>query len=196
MIAVLNEMTGLEKFFLVCAILGGICLVIRLILQFVGGDSDIDGDADIDIDTDADAGGGDSDVSFKLLSFQGLTAFFMMFGLVGLALLRQSGWDPTRAIIVAFAAGVATMWVIKQLFVYAAKMQSSGTMHIEKAIGREGTVYLTIPTTGTGKARITLQNHLKVFDAISEGEQEIKTGERVRVVRVVSRNILVVEKIS
>ena len=193
-IAVLDNYTGLEKFFAVCAVIGGILFLIRLILQFVGGDSDVDGDFDADIDTDVDAD--DSDISFKVLSFQGLTAFFMMFGLVGLTLMRQFEWEWQRAIIVASAAGVGTVWVMKCIFNAAKQLQSSGNFNMKNAIGQEGDVYLTIPAKGTGKVRVSVQESLKVWNAVSDGNQPIETGQRIKVVRIVSNNVLVVEKIS
>ena len=198
MIALLNDMNSLEKFFFVCAVLGGVLFVIRLILQFVGGDGDFDGDfdGDVDMDADADFDGGDSDISFKILSFQGLTSFFMMFGLVGLALMRESEWGPARSIVGASAAGVVTVWIMKLIFDKAKGLQSSGTIDMNNAIGQEGEIYLTIPPTGTGKVRVSVQDHLKVFEAMAQSKQEIKTGERIRVVRIISNNVLVVEKID
>ena len=85
----LTSMTGLEKLFLACAVFSGILLAIRMVLQFVGGgDGDVDADVDVDVDVDADVGidadVGDGEValegaaaSFRLLTFQGLTGFFL-----------------------------------------------------------------------------------------------------------------------
>lgn len=182
-----NDMDGLEKFYTLCAIFGGLLFVIRLALQFLGGDSGFD-DMDVDID------GGDADLSFKVLSFQGLTSFFMMFGLVGIALRRQSGVSVPWSMAGAMAAGLATVWVIGQIFSFMKGLQSSGTVDIQNAVGQEGTVYLTIPAEGTGKARLTIQDHLKVLDAISEHKVKLETGQRIRVVRVVAGNLLAVEK--
>jgi membrane protein implicated in regulation of membrane protease activity len=120
----------------------------------------------------------------------------MMFGLVGLALHRQTGWDPTRSIIGASLTGFLTVWMLKWLFNAARKLQSSGNIKLTNAIGQEGTVYLSIPSTGTGKVQIKVQDHLKILDAVSEGEVEIKTGDRIRVIRIVSNNIMVVGKID
>ncbi|RKY06335.1 MAG: hypothetical protein DRP66_09035 [Planctomycetota bacterium] len=208
MLAFLSDMSGLEKIFAVCAIVGGVLFIIRLVLQFMGGDFDVDGadgldgldgvdgldGADIDADFDADIG--DTDYSFKLISFQGLTAFFAMFGLVGLAMLKQSGFSQAHSVMGGLAAGVATVWVMKKIFEWAMTLQSSGNIKLKNAIGAEGTVYLTIHAGDTGKVRINIQNHLKVLNAKCAGDEEIKTGEPVRVVRVVSGNILVVEKID
>jgi membrane protein implicated in regulation of membrane protease activity len=201
MLALFDDYVGMEWFFLLCALIGGTLFVIRLILQFVGGDTDMDVDGDIDIDVDMDGdvdadAGGDSDVSFKMLSLQGITSFALMFGLVGLAMMRQSGQDAIRALVAATAAGSATFWLMKWLFNKAKVLQSSGNIKMKNAVGKEGDVYLTIPSHGTGKARVSVQNHLKVWEATTNSNQEIKTGERVRVTGVVSGNVLVVEKVD
>lgn len=205
MIAFLHDWSGLEKFFLVSAIIGGVFFIIRLVLQFVGGhggdgafDGHFDiGNTDVDAGTEVHSGYGeghvdDTDISFKVLSFQGLTSFFMMFGLVGLALYRQSGWDPAQSIAGATMAGLATVWLLKWIFNAARNLQSSGNIKLENAIGKDGTVYLTIPPKGTGKVQVKVQNHLKIFDAVTEGDLPIKTGQQVQVLRIASGTILVV----
>lgn len=194
MLAVMEDFSGLEKLFAVCAAIGGVLFAVRLVLQFVGGDVDVDDVPDGDIDFDGDAG--DTDISFKVLSFQGFMSFFMMFGLVGLALTRQSGWSEGKALAGAGVAGALSVYMIKVIYDKAKTLQSSGTLHLKNAIGQEGDVYLNIPATGTGKARVNIQNHLKIFDAMSEGDVEIKTGERIKVVRIISDNVLLVEKIA
>jgi membrane protein implicated in regulation of membrane protease activity len=202
MLAFLSNMNGMEKIFAVCAIVGGVLFIIRLVLQFMGGDFDVDGTDGLDgldgadIDADFDANIGDTDYSFKLISFQGLTAFFAMFGLVGLAMLKQSGFSPLHSVMGGLAAGVSTVWVMKKIFEWAMTLQSSGNIKLKNAIGAEGTVYLTIHAGDTGKVRINIQNHLKVLNAKCDSDEEIKTGEPVRVVRVMSGSILVVEKID
>lgn len=197
MLASLSDLSGLEKIFAVCAVVGGVLFIIRLVLQFMGGDFDVDVADGLDgADADFDADIGDTDYSFKLISFQGLTAFFAMFGLVGLAMLKQSGFPPAHSVMGGLAAGVVTVWVMKKIFEWAMTLQSSGNIKMRNAVGAEGTVYLTIQAGDTGKVRINIQNHLKVFNAKCDSDEEIKTGEPVRVVRVVSGNILVVEKID
>src|SRR3970040_851782 len=79
-----RHITPIEIFYWASAIVGGILFLFRTALLFIGGDiGDTDGDGDV---FDGD---GDSDFSFKLLSLQGLTAFFMMFGLSGLAFVSS-----------------------------------------------------------------------------------------------------------
>lgn len=191
---------AMETFFLICALVGGTLFAFRLVMMFVGGgDTDFDGDVgDVDIDVDADTHIDDAgpDLSFRFLSFQGLTAFFAMFGLVGLAMMRQSGQDEFRAVAAAMAGGAVTVWIMKFIFKKAGILQSSGNIRMQNAVGAEGDVYLNIPAEGIGKARVRVQDHLKIWDARTEDGHDIKTGERVRVARVVDGNILVVQKIE
>lgn len=212
-----QSLTILEKVFTFAAGFGGFLFLIRIVLMFVGmGDSDVDADGGGDIDADGgdfDADGGDMDadgdvdghhdaphdgvgdmLSFKLLSFQGLTGFFMMFGLVGLAISRAYLGSIT-AVIGGSVAGLALVWVTDKLFRFVGSLQHSGTMHMKNAINEEGTVYLTIPEGEGGKVRLNVQGRLKVLEAVSEDKSRIPTDARVRVVGVVNENVLVVKKI-
>ena len=209
-----ESFSGIEKLYLACAVFGGILFVVRLVLQFVGGDGggDYDGSGDIgDIHMDGDvsghvdgdlsghADGGDihdAYLSFKILSFQGLTAFFMMFGLVGLAMSRQSGYNDTACLAVATGAGLGTVWIIAQIFRKAGSLQASGNINLSNAVGQEGEIYLTIPADGTGKAKITIQDRLRIYNAIAKDKTEIRTGQRIRVVSVTPQDVLVVEKLE
>lgn len=194
----LAAITGLELVFVACALIGGGFFVIRLVMMFIGFghdggdgsamDSVHDGTA-TDVHHDVSA----TDISFKTLSLQGLTSFFMMFGLVGWAMLRQSQFTPAVSVLGATIAGLATVFVIKLIFQWAGKMQSSGTLNLNNAIGQQGSVYLTIHPGQTGRVQVPVQDRLLTLDARSESTQAIKTGDPVRVVKV-ANNILIVEK--
>ena len=193
MVKAFSNFNGLEMFFLTCAIIGGFFVFFKLVLQFVGGDThtDVGVDSDIGIDTEHV----DSDVGFRLISMHGLSAFFMMFGLVGLALYRQSQMGVIISIIGAVAAGMVSVWVIGKLFQGAVGLQSSGTLKTADAVGSTGTVYLTIPEGGTGRVSLNFQNRLREFDASEKNGAEVPTGTPIRVVQI-KANILVVEIIN
>lgn len=188
-----SNLAGLEVFFLFCAAVGGFFVLVRLVMQFMGVDHDTDPTIDAPVDVDLDAQHVDSDLGFKFLSLHGLTAFFMMFGLVGFALFRQSNMGHLLSIVGAMAAGFASVWVIGKLFAAVGRLQSSGTVPLKNAIGCEGSVYLTIPPRGTGKVMVTVSNRLREFDATTKDEAGLKTGTPVRVVAM-SGDKLVVEK--
>lgn len=167
----------LETIFGVCAIAGGTALLLRMALLLLGiGDHD-------GLD---DAGGADGhgEGATRLLSIQGISAFLVIFGLAGLAMGRQSGAAPELSVAVALAAGVGAMWVIARVFRLMGRLQSSGTLDLERAIGREGTVYLTIRPDSGGQVQLELQGRLGTFDAQSATNREIPTGRAIRVVDV------------
>jgi hypothetical protein len=186
------DFNGLEIFFLGCSIIGGFFVLVKLILQFLGGDTGPGADVSVPGDIHIDSGHPDSDVGFRLISMQGLSAFFMMFGLVGLALYRQSQVGMIISIFGAVVAGLVSVWCIGKLFQGAASLESSGTLKTADAVGSTGTVYLTIPEGGTGRVSLNFRNRLREFDAIEKNGASVPTGTPVRVVQV-NANILVVE---
>lgn len=191
----LTGMSALERVFFFCAVVSGLFFLLRIALLLVGvghGTGDLTPHMDMTHDTHIV---GSSDTSFQLLSIQSLTAFFLMFGLVGLTLTRGSGINEGLAILGAFVAGLGTMFLIAYITALMFRLQSSGTMDVRKAVGEEGTVYLTIPADGTGQAQISVQNRLSIFDAVAADKKPIKTGEHIKVVRVTEGKILVVERV-
>ena len=180
-------MSGLTLVFTVCAVAGGLLFLIRLIIQLVGGGGDFDHDL---------GGGHDfshSDASFKVLSFQAITAFLTMFGLAGRALLLDSRTGPGVAVAGAAIAGGVSVWIIGKLFSGARKLQSSGTLPLDAAVGATGEVYLNIPAAGSGQVQVTYKEHQRVHDALSESGEALKTGTPVTV-SAVRGNALVVRR--
>ncbi len=198
----MNEVSWIETIYWASTAIGGTLFVLRTIMLVAGGDFDDDGlDAsfDSDVSGEIDASGdieGDhteTDTSFKLLSMQGLTAFFMMFGLVGLALLRAN-LHVLLTILGGTIAGLFTVWVIGVIFAQMKRLQSDGTISINNAVGEKGTVYLTIPAKGSGQIQITIQGSLKILDAISKEKVRLATGTKIQVVDVADEKTLVVTK--
>ncbi len=189
-----------EKLFFYCAVFGGILFAVRLLIMIVGGHG---GDFDMS-GTDAlhgttDFGHGiESDISFKVLTLQGVSGFFLMFGLVGLSISRLLPAHTTAqqalALLGGAAVGVFTMWVIAKLFSMMLKLQSDGTVDMQNAIGQPGTVYLNIPAEGTGKVQVVVQGSLSIFDAVSGKKEPLKTGVAIKVTAITGGSILVVEK--
>ena len=188
-------LTWIEIIYWASTIIGGTLFILRVIMMFMGGSVGDDG-----IDSALDSGGdlptGDhveAVVSFKLMSVQGLTSFFMMFGLVGLALLK-AGLPVIVTVLGAMLAGLGTVAITGLIFTQMKRLQSEGTINIQNTVGTEGSVYLTIPKNGTGQVQIIAQGSLKIFDAVSKNKTVIPTGETIQVVGVTGGNTLIVEK--
>lgn len=187
-----QDFNGVEYFFLLCAVVGGVFVLIRMILLFLG--HAVDAGADM-AGHEIDLQHADSDVGFKIISLQGLSAFLMMFGLVGLALYRESGVGILISMAGGLGGGLAAVWVIGRLFRLFAALQSSGTTAIESAVGAEGKVYTTIPENGTGRVLVRLPNGLREYDAAAGDRGRLETGTPIRVLWV-EGNLLMVERIS
>lgn len=198
------EQSLIETIYWGSTIIGGTLFLLRTIMLLSGGVFnpagmdmiDIDGDGiPDDIDPSMDGDHVEADTSFKLLSMQGITAFFMMFGLVGLTLLRAN----LHVLITLFGgtiAGLFTVWVLGIIFSQMRRLQSDGTISIDNTIGQKGTVYLTIPATSSGQVQVAVQGSLKIFDAISKGKNKLATGTPIQVVDVADGKTLIVEKVQ
>lgn len=211
-----ETLTSFEKLFWYIAVPFSVILFIQLILTFAGmggsdgdvggGDTDISGldlDEDIDLDLDTDsADGADTDMSdvvptFHFFTIRNFIAFFTMFGWAGIAAIKN-GFSVTGTISIAIVAGLVAMLVVSALFYFLSKMQDSGgTLKIRNAVGKTGEVYIPILGKGKniGKIQITVQGSLREMEAITRGKNDLPTGAVVKVMGVVSNNILVVEKV-
>ena len=105
-----SQYSGVETLFFICAVFGGFFVLIKFAMMFMGMDSDMG--------HDFDSGGShmDSDIGFHVLSLQGISSFLMMFGLVGLAMHRQSHFGVFMSFVGAVSAGAFSVWVIGRLF--------------------------------------------------------------------------------
>jgi hypothetical protein len=203
----MNNLTSVETFYAFSAIIGGILFLIRTILSFIGADSDADFDmgggdvSSIDLNSDFDGQAGDHSgidgqgASFNLFSSHGITGFFLMFGLIGLS-LSKAGIPEVLTAVGGLAAGGFTMLVVAFIYYFMQRLQSDGTMNIQTAVGKTGTVYLSLPEKGSGQVTIVVQGGLKQFDAISADKSRIPTGEFVRVVHILNGKTLVVERVE
>ena len=196
------NLSFIEIIYWASAIIGGVLFIFRLALFFIAGDvSDVEGTdgffdvGDVDVsDGSSEIHHGDTDLSFKVLSLQGLTAFFMMFGIFGLAFVA-AGWQVIWTVAGGTAMGALAIWLNGLVFNTMLRMQSEGTINLENAIGQDGSVYLSIPAKGSGQVQVSVQGSLKIYDAISKEKKKISTGEKVKVVGVITGNTLVVEKL-
>jgi membrane-bound ClpP family serine protease len=115
-----------------------------------------------------------------------------MFGLVGLALYHESKAGPTVSMLGAILGGALTTFLISRIFRTAKKLESSGTIKLENAVGLTGTVYLGIAPNKPGKVTLTMAGRLLTLDATSP--ESLETGSEVRVVRVLNDGTVSVVK--
>ncbi len=184
----LGDVSGIDMLFASSALVGGILFVLYFFLLMIGGiATDIfDGLFGIDVDMGADA-------SFKALTFQGIMAFLMFFGLAGLY-VTKSGGGPSPAILAGAIAGGASMYFTGKLFELFVNLQQDGTVELSEAIGAKGQVYLRISDEGVGQVTVEVNEAQRTFNAKSEDGAGIATGDFIEVVDTIGE-VLVVKRI-
>ncbi|HIC50380.1 MAG: hypothetical protein CXX69_05270 [Candidatus Thalassarchaeum betae] len=184
-----GEATGLELLFAASALVGGILFLLWFALMMIGGFAADIFEGLLGMDGVGDLG---ADASFKALTFQGLMAFLMFFGLAGLYTL-ESTETQTLAIAVGGLAGFGSMYGTGKLFHLFIGLQSDGTVEISEAVGATGTVYLRIPQDGAGQVQVNFGGSMRTMKARSHDGAEIGNGELVEVHDTVGQ-ILVVKR--
>lgn len=186
-----NALTTLEQFFATIAIPATLILLLQtimLVFSFGGDTGEADsGDLVDEVGEIADAG-------LRLFTVRGFVAFFTVFGWTGLVLLK-SDVHVGLSIVISVILGFVSMAFIAFMVVLFMKLQANGTQKIESAVGVSGTVYITIPANrhGFGKVTALVSGRLSEFDAVTDEDIAIKTGDAITVVSVSGGNILVVK---
>jgi hypothetical protein len=176
----------MDTLLLVCVAVGGTLLLLQLLASLVGLEhADHDSGAVSVSDIHHDNNG-----FFGILTVRALTSALLFFGLGGLT-AGSYGANPMATIAAAVAAGLAALFSVGWLMSQLNRLRADGTVRIENAIGRSGTVYLRIPgeRSGRGKVTVTVQNRLVEFQAMTAGP-ELATGTAIQVVAVINPDTL------
>lgn len=174
--------------------------IIETIMTFIGADA---GDTGLDgVDTDFDGpdnamDGVDGTSGMNLYTFRNFVNFFLGFGWTSVLLYEQIA-SKALLFALAFLVGVVLVAIVMYLFKWLSTMQQSGNINVWKsAVGCHGKVYLTIPgeRAGVGKVQITINNAVREYDALTDGET-LRTGAAVKVVEVIDASTLLVEEMN
>lgn len=216
-----NELTGLQQFFGSLAIPATLIMVIQFVLLLFGF-SHGDGADGVDVHVETDLH--DSDVNsifdhsndgfegdshdtidhdngevhdnvdaLRLFTLRSIIAFFSIGGWMGVAAISWNA-STIMAFILSFCAGWLALVFVAWSIRAALRMQQSGNIVLENAVGKIGEVYIPIPASnsGFGKVNVIVQDRLSEFDAVTQADRELKTGEDVTVIGVASEGVLIV----
>jgi hypothetical protein len=184
-----TSLGDLQKFLYIIAITSTIILFIQSLLTILGLD---DGDGAFDSNFLDDFG----DADFQFFSVRSIVAFFTLFGWTG-ALLSDGQMHAIFVLLLSTLAGLIGMAIVAYLFYSMSKLQHSGTLNYQNALGQLAEVYLPIPALRASKGKIvlTIQNRLIEADAITDEESNLETGTVVKVVGIFNDTVLLVKKI-
>jgi anti-sigma factor RsiW len=186
---------NMETLYTVCAALGATLLALQFLMSLLGlGHHDVAGHDFHDFASHDGSDGGDHDVSHDaqvswfvgVLTFRTLVAALTFFGLAGRAAAAAEA-TPAGSFALALAAGAVALFGVGFLMRSLARLRAEGTVHMHRAVGQTGTVYLSVPghKTGAGKVHLNLQNRTVECQAVTP-QEPLPTGAKVVVVGLVS----------
>ncbi|PCI34879.1 MAG: hypothetical protein COB60_04995 [Flavobacteriaceae bacterium] len=186
-----NNLSQLETAYWSVALIGSFIFILIFITTFIGGDMD----SDVEIDAaefEADDGG----VGFQFFTFKNTVAFFTIFGWTGI-ICAENGLSTLLTLVIATIAGLAMMVATSMLFYWMSTLAENGILKINNAINVVGEVYLPIGANRSkiGKISIKVQGALRELEALTDSEEELATGTVIKVLEVVSSEILLVKKL-
>lgn len=118
-----------------------------------------------------------------LFSSNTISAFFLGFGWGGVLAL-EGGLSVLAATAIGSGAGLLLMFAMFFVLRTLMRLQSSGNLEYESAIGSEATVYVTIPGDnhdGGGQIQVTIQGRLVTARARKREAGPISPGEKVQI---------------
>jgi hypothetical protein len=171
------------------AIPTSLIFVIQSVMTFAGVDSH-DG---LSADFDSDLHGGDT--PFQLFNFRNLVNFLLGFSWTGISFYNLMT-NKIVLIGLSFAVGAAFIMVFFLIIRQIERLAEDNTFKINNSLNKTGSVYLTIPArkSGTGKVQVSVKGSFHELDAITENDK-IESNATVRIVRIESNNLVVVERI-
>ncbi|MDE6401186.1 MAG: hypothetical protein K2L54_01080, partial [Clostridiales bacterium] len=161
---------------------------------FDGGGSSV-GDSSSDAPDVSDSGGGAlAAFGLRLISLRSIIAFLAIGGWVGYTLCYPLDWY--YSLIIAIVCGFAAACGMAGAMLGLEKMQSSGNLNPQNAVGKIGTVYLTVPPerSGRGKINILIQERYTEYEAITDDSSPLPTASEIKVLKHLGANVLLVTK--
>lgn len=195
----------METLYFICAVGGATLLVCQFVFSLLGFGEHHDLDADHDVHVEADHDhGGDQDHDHEhqhswfvgVLSLRAIVSAITFFGIAGMTGTARK-MDEPATLGAAALAGLAAITVVAYTMRFLHKLKAEGTVRIDRAVGKNGTVYLTVPEkkSGVGKVTLSLQNRTMEYQAVT-AESALATGSKIVVVGVVGPDTVEVAQAS
>ena len=174
-----TSLSGLPFVYGICAVVGGCLFLVVMVLMFIGIEFDLDGLAD---------GSGH-------VSLHGISGFFTLFGIVGLYLNSQ-GYGALVSSAGGIGAGGMMFLIVGRIIMSMRKLESSGNINVDQAVGAKGSVYAEILPGQSGAVTIFIDERERRYEAVTNEPAGLKTGDLIEVKEVISDSLLKVTKLT
>lgn len=184
LLTMVQNMDIMEMIYWGTAIVASIVFCFQTIMLFVG------------FDTDADFSGGDGDFDtdgIHLVSVKTVSCFLLGFGWTGVIAYPHADNKYVVAGI-ALGVGLVFMLLIAFLLKQVLKLSKDNTFTTLKVEGITAEVYLRIPG-GDDYGKITVSHEGSTHELLAYADDEIPTGHKVVIERVIDESSVVVRPI-
>ncbi len=193
-----NGLTGYQQVLFVIATATTLIMIVQIIMMLFGFGDDSSFDGDVDVDADGSDGYNDEGMGLtifgmRILSVRTILAFFAIGCWVVFTLIEVLPvWAAT---LLGIVAGVLAAFGVAFMMKSVEKLQSSGNVEIQNAVGKTAEVYLTVPAkrSGTGKVNVFVQERYVEFEAVTDEDEPIKTGATAKIVATLNQGTLIIE---
>lgn len=135
----------------------------------------------------------ESDASFNFLTIEGIAAFFMCSGWMGWYALNFMHLSVKKSAAVAVVCGILGMLFFAWLICQFKKLEHIPTANPEELVNKIGKAYMNFAPKGNAKIQIEYHGELATLEAINDSDEEIKSFENIKVVRVENNQIYIVK---
>jgi len=194
-----NSLEPALKIYWGIAIIASVIFAVQTIISLIGGtvfdNADMDVNADVDMDTSMDSdsshGGGVS----HFFSVRNLINFLLGVGWGGVCFYHAIS-AKALLMFVAIVCGIIFILIFFFLVKILLKLSKDNTFQLSETLDKTADVYLFIPEneSGKGKIQISVRGSVHELDAFTKGEK-IPTGAKVRVIKIIDNQAVLVEKI-
>lgn len=186
---IFSTIDPLLRTFWFVAIPSSLIFLIQTIMTFIGVDSTDGTNADFDSNLDG------ADAPFQLFSLRNLINFLLGFSWSGIS-FYNSITSPVILILVAVFVGCLFVFLFFLIIQQLLKLAEDNSFKITDTLDKTAEVYLTIPGNlkGKGKILISVKGSFHELDAITEYDR-IESGAIVKVVKIESQSLLMVERV-
>jgi len=190
-----ESLTSFQQILFVIAVSSTAVMLIFLVLMLIGVDgADFDGvdtpDLDVDFLNDEPLSGIGG---LRILTLKGILAFLSIGAWT--AYLFADVLGPIFASLIGVVLGFVAAYLQALAYRAMMKLESSGNIDYNNAVGKTGTVYMRVPKLKSGKGKITLviQERYAEIDAVTEEEEDILPKTSIVVIGLIDPTTLIIK---
>lgn len=192
-----GNMTAFQQTFFVIAIVATVVMIVLIILMFIGMDEidSFEGVDDMDFDIDSI---NDEPISgiggLKILSIRGVLAFLSIGGWT--TYLLSDAIPEWAAALIGAVAGLIAAFLLAYALKQAMKLESSGNLDYQSAIGKPAMIYIRVPAERKGRGKVILNQQGKMVevDALTDEKEDLVRNTKVVVAALEDESTLLVKK--